>query len=137
MVEELLKFKVNTSVALIIGASSRIAQAIIAQLLEADDKRQIIAVSRQQSELVDQRLHWLQTSYDEDAIATLCAELNSNGTLVLQSVFICNGILHDEFLKPERALSDFDPANYSKVHHVNALIPMLWLKHLKPFQTPI
>ena len=127
----LTTFQENVPVTLVIGAGSKIAQAVIAKLLGSNVGRQIIAVSRQQPVLVHDRLHWVQSNYDEESIAGLCAGL-SEKKLAIENIFICNGILHDQTLMPERSLADFDETNYLQVHRVNTLIPMLWLKHLKP-----
>lgn len=116
---------------MVIGAGSKIAQAIIANLLSENAELQIVAVSRQSSQLKHDRLHWLQQDYSEESIAQVCAGLSEAKSLVIERVFICNGILHDKALMPERSLADFESANYLQVHQVNTLIPMLWLKHLK------
>jgi NAD(P)-dependent dehydrogenase (short-subunit alcohol dehydrogenase family) len=129
--EFLHDLEADTPIAVVIGAASKIAQAIVANLLSRNDGLQIIAVSRQQSQLVHERLHWLQQDYSEESIAQVCACLSEPNSLVIESIFICNGILHDKALMPERSLSDFESTNYLQVHQVNTLIPMLWLKHLK------
>jgi NAD(P)-dependent dehydrogenase (short-subunit alcohol dehydrogenase family) len=128
----LQKLEPGTPATLVIGAGSRIAQAIIANLLDTNDKHQVIAISRQQSGLVHDRLHWIQSDYEEASIAAHCAELTQLESIVIETIFICNGILHDESLMPERSLSDFEASNYLRVHQANTLVPMLWLKHLKP-----
>lgn len=125
-------FKSGTPVALVIGAGSKIAQAIIHSLLNRTGDLHVIAVSRQGAEDLNDRLQWVQSEYDEQGIAEFCGHLKQLKSIVLENVFICNGILHDGSLMPERSLADFQLANYLQVHQVNTLIPMLWLKHLKP-----
>jgi NAD(P)-dependent dehydrogenase (short-subunit alcohol dehydrogenase family) len=125
----------GTPATLIVGASSKIAQEISAKLLIGDDQHQVIAISRQQPHLDHARLHWFQCDYEEASIAAQCAELTQLKSLSIDAIFICNGILHDQALMPERSLADFEVANYLRVHQVNTLVPMLWLKHLKPLFT--
>jgi NAD(P)-dependent dehydrogenase (short-subunit alcohol dehydrogenase family) len=119
---------------LVIGAGSSIATALIRQILQESDSR-IIAVSRgEQPEALaqaDNKLRWLQSDYSEASIAGL-AEQVSQQAPQLHRVFICNGILHDGDYQPEKRLEDLQLDQMQEVMRVNALLPMLWLKALKP-----
>ncbi len=128
----LAKISPQAPTAIIVGASSKIAQALIAQLLEADQTRQVIAISRHRPSDSQPRLHWIELDYDEESIAEVCAQISKAKLTNLEMLFICNGILHDDVMQPERSLADFAEENYLHVHQVNTLIPMLWLKHMKP-----
>ncbi len=132
MLDRLQEIKEGTSIALIIGAGSQIAQAIILDLLKRGGQRQVVAVSRQSTDLVHKNLYWLQSQYDEESVAQICRQLQKLKSVNLDDVFICNGILHDQALMPERSLAEFETENYLQVHQVNTLIPILWLKYLKP-----
>jgi len=122
---------------LVIGASSAIAQAIISKLLSRGDS--VVAVSRApKSQLsidlpatISGQLHWVESDYSESSIAHICAQQQADNRQ-FHNVFICNGILHNNDLTPEKRLEDITETKLMQIMSVNAFIPMLWVKHLKP-----
>jgi NAD(P)-dependent dehydrogenase (short-subunit alcohol dehydrogenase family) len=121
-------------VAIVIGTSSKIAISLIERLVNDASFTKIIAISRQVSEEAETRLsHKLsrfQSDYSEQSISEICEQLRPYKGKISR-VFICNGILHDSHLQPEKRLDDLNPENLHKVYEVNAIIPMLWIKYLK------
>lgn len=121
--------------ALVIGASGGIARALIQKFLNLNTSNQVLAVSRAMANPAvtdwQGRLQWQQSNYSEDSIAAIISRLAQDG-IHFDNVFICNGILHDADVFPEKRLEDFTPESMQAVLHVNAIVPMLWLKHLKP-----
>lgn len=122
---------------LIIGASSAIAQAIISQLVSRGDS--VVAVSRapQPQTYTDapaatlNRIHWIESDYSEASVAQICKQqIEQNRHF--QNVFICNGILHNQDVGPEKRLEDITESKLMQIMSVNAFIPLLWVKHLKP-----
>ncbi len=118
---------------LVIGAGSAIAQALIQQSLQQGDA--IVAVSRQTSSYEEfpagSRLRWLQCDYTESSIEAVCAELRESG-IAFDRVTICNGILHHESLSPEKRLENAALERLETVMRINAFVPLLWVKALKP-----
>lgn len=128
----------SQSVALIIGASSEIGQALIRRLLQDDGVSRIVAVSRSRSNPLLQeqadRLEWLQSDYSEESIAKICRrfrDLPEQGECI-DRVFILNGVLHNNELQPEKRLEDLSGESLHEVFQINAVGALLWLKHLKP-----
>ena len=121
--------------ALVIGAGSTIAAALIKSLLASNSCDRIVAVSRGRFAAMDEaeqdKLHYLQSDYSEDSMARIAARLEREGVQINQ-VFLCNGILHDADVFPEKRLDDIHETSLQKVTHVNAFVPLLWLKHLRP-----
>ena len=118
---------------LVIGASSAIAQALITQIEAASPGEAIFAVSRTGSQ-ADARpgqsnVHWLQSDYSEASIAAVVSILSEH--LPIDAVFICNGVLQDDTCFPEKRLNDLDPDILQHSVAVNAITPVLWLKHLQ------
>lgn len=115
--------------ALVIGASGGIAQAIIERLVILDNIEQVMTVS--QSALPKthpKQQHWV-CDYQENNIAELVQSWSSmKGRF--SHVFVCNGILHNARLQPERKLEDITEASLHEVFQANAVIPVLWLKNL-------
>ena len=121
-----------SSYSLIIGASSAIAQAIIRQEQQLYPQQTVICVSRQMPKLATQpKQIYLSCDYQEDSIIALCEQLTPYAGQ-FQRVYICNGVLHDADMTPEKKLEDINTAQLMKSFHANTIIPMLWLSRLMP-----
>ncbi|NRA42564.1 MAG: SDR family NAD(P)-dependent oxidoreductase [Pseudomonadales bacterium] len=120
---------------LVIGASSAIAQAIIEAQQACDN---VYAISRSDcpGSLAQPKanLSWQISDYTEAAISNAVAELLERD-VQLDQLFICNGILHNQSLMPEKRVENFSLDAYQHVFQANALVPMLWLKSLKKLLT--
>lgn len=125
----------STDTVIVIGASSKIAIALIKRLSTNNGSTDVIAVSRQLSALKDENfdsnVSLLKSDYSEKSIREICEQLKTRKGQV-SHVFICNGILHDADISPEKRVDDISGDNLRGVFEVNAVIPMLWVKHLKP-----
>ncbi|MBJ7549738.1 SDR family NAD(P)-dependent oxidoreductase [Marinomonas ostreistagni] len=115
--------------AIVVGAGSHIAQAIIEQLNERDECQQIIAISRHQS-FQHPKITALHCQYDERSIENICTELDFQ--FPVGKVFICQGILHQNELQPERKLESISAENMLTIFEANTVTPSLWLKYLAP-----
>lgn len=150
--------KVGT-VALIIGASSGIAQALLARISAQSatgktDIKQIITVSQHAmspetgaaiDNCNDSSLSYqhFTSDYSASSIADICQQLMPDKGNISR-IFICNGRLHNIQsqhaphdietpainLAPEKRLEDFDPIAMQALFESNTIIPMLWLQHL-------
>lgn len=128
---------------LIIGANSVIAKAIAVKLQQAPEVG-LILISRDlndYSTFSNNRVKKItvpdyQSSSIEQAIIaiTQCHQVIINQAPITQ-VFICNGVLHNAQLKPEKRLEDFSEQAFQQVMQINALIPMLWIQKLTPILT--
>ena len=120
---------------LIIGANSGIAGSLIQNLLERKTVAKIVAVSRSlptdQSFSDKERIEWLLSNYTDASIERIVASLKTRD-LVIDKVIICNGALHSSFFAPEKRVEDINLKNLEDVMKINAFIPMLWVKNLKP-----
>ncbi|MFN3237850.1 MAG: SDR family oxidoreductase [Pseudomonadales bacterium] len=124
---------------LIIGASSGIATALIQQLLDQQSSQQpsqkqsLVAISRTPVRYADNHagasIESHQCDYSDGDIKRVAAKLTQR---TFSRVYICNGILHHGEMKPEKRLEDLAPERFAEVMQANAIIPLLWLKHLKP-----
>lgn len=115
--------------AIVVGASSAIAQAIIQALLDRNDICEIITISRK-AQQTTAKVTPLTCDYQEHNIAALCRSLDLR--YPVSHVFICNGVLHNEQKKPEKKIEDIDGAALMDTLHSNTVVPTLWLKHLTP-----
>ena len=131
----------QTNHALVIGASSGIADALIAQLLQDETLARVTAISRSscpEKWIDDPRLCWRLSHYDEPAITVISQQLleqNKITPLHIDRVFICNGILHSEDFNPEKRVEELDAKIMQRVFLANTIIPALWLKTLRPLLT--
>lgn len=120
----------GTSTSLIIGASSKIGQALIAQLLTRPTDTRIVAVSRNTVNL-PAAVHCMSCDCTAKAIANVGQELSSLAGS-FERIIICNGILHSDTLQPEKRLEDLTLENMTEVFRVNTFVPALWLRTLAP-----
>ena len=122
----------NTSqqTCLVIGAGSGIAQTLVKRLCDADMSREVLSVSRDPGS-IDDRAHHFFCDYTAAAVDALARTLKPyKGTF--SQVFICNGILHSDSIKPEKRLEDIDPVAMAEVFRINSIVPALWLRALAP-----
>jgi NAD(P)-dependent dehydrogenase (short-subunit alcohol dehydrogenase family) len=121
-----------SNAALVIGASGGIARATIEALLASDTNMLVIAISRSSApSKLDPRCRWMQCSYEDQGIGETLREIAELGD-VITKVFICNGILHSDEIFPEKRVEDIERKSLHAVFEANAVVPMLWVKNLKP-----
>ncbi|WP_105214217.1 SDR family NAD(P)-dependent oxidoreductase [Pseudoalteromonas sp. T1lg22] len=115
--------------ALIIGASSAIAQALIDEL--ELHGTQVHSVSRVR---LERERHSCLT-YSEQAIANWCLDAQQQG-LAFEHIYICNGMLHAEEVQPEKSLTAFSQSAFFEVMRCNTVVPMWWLSNLSKLLAP-
>ncbi|MDU0355072.1 SDR family NAD(P)-dependent oxidoreductase [Paraglaciecola aquimarina] len=119
---------------IIIGASSEIGKALAQQLI-AKNLSKLVLISRSMptTKLDRKIIQFIQVNdYSEQSIKLAISELKSSLSDPVTKVFICNGILQNGELKPEKKIEDFRLENFHKVLQANTITPMLWLQHLVP-----
>lgn len=125
---------------IIIGASSSIAQAIVEQLVD-DLNTQIILVGRDLSMYTenfptyDNVFQVLIADYEESLINLAVEEIEQKKLAPIRQIFICNGLLHNKKIQPEKKLEDFNPSSFTEIMKANTLTPILWIKALLPLIT--
>ena len=124
---------------LVIGAGSKIAQSLITELADNESDHPVVAVSRagnpELSQKLGTNLRWLISDYSEQSINDI-GNLLEQEAVNFKRVFICNGLLHDAelqpALQPEKRLEELQLHSMLQSFTANTLVPMLWLKALKP-----
>ncbi len=102
------------STAIIIGASGGLGSALCQQWQQDNEIDTVFAISRKPVAELKKNcvsdIHFLQCDYNESSIASTCDEIKTlMSTLNLTSVTracICNGILHNKNIMPEKRLED-------------------------------
>jgi NAD(P)-dependent dehydrogenase (short-subunit alcohol dehydrogenase family) len=122
--------------ALVIGASSGIAQALLSQLADLPDVTQVHAVSRTSQSFSNPSITSFSfNTLDEEDVKAFITEQREQG-VTYRYVVSTVGVLHrDEnehqiALKPEKRLEDIDPKQLQSYFEVNTILPAIWLKHL-------
>jgi NAD(P)-dependent dehydrogenase (short-subunit alcohol dehydrogenase family) len=128
-----------TQQTLIIGANSDIAKAIALKIQEIDTAG-LILISRtlnsSDNELINSRVNRITVQdYQPKSIEQAIKKVALFTQAPITQVFICNGILHSNDIKPEKRLEDFNDESFNEVMAANALTPMLWIKKLIPILT--
>jgi NAD(P)-dependent dehydrogenase (short-subunit alcohol dehydrogenase family) len=117
--------KQNENATLIVGASSAIAQAIVKQLNEVVSEK-VYSVSRAKLEPID-GVASFQSDYSSSSIESICQQIRDD-RIVPSKVIVCNGLLHNDDVFPEKQLREFTEAKWLATMQANALVPMLWLQ---------
>ncbi len=121
----------NNPITIIIGANGGIASALIKNLLSKEDAT-VVAISRSKQisgmENNNERLHWFISDNTEESISATSQKISElHGTI--ERIIITNGILHDNFVKPEKRLEDIKGDQLRHYYEINTITPMLWLRH--------
>jgi NAD(P)-dependent dehydrogenase (short-subunit alcohol dehydrogenase family) len=130
---------VTTEQTLIIGANSDIGKAIAAQI-KASENTDLILISRGlansnlvASEAIKGKVTTITVAnYQPESIDKAIEQLAQYNHAPITRVFVCNGILHSQNIKPEKRLEDFDAQAFIDVITSNSLTPMLWIQKLTP-----
>ena len=131
-----------TQKTLIIGANSDIGKAISTEIARSENTG-LILISRRLSNdnSADGDAKSLNVKkimvkdYQTQSIDQAIIELAAYDDAPITRVFVCNGILHNENIQPEKRLEDFDVEAFQQVITSNTLTPMLWIQKLTPLLT--
>lgn len=126
------------STAIIIGASGGLGSALCQKWQQDSEIDSVIAVSRQNLTTLNQSsepgIHFIQCDYSESSIVTTCDQIktlmNSSNLSSISRVCICNGILHNDNVRPEKRIEEVTASALQEVFAINSVIPILWLKTL-------
>jgi NAD(P)-dependent dehydrogenase (short-subunit alcohol dehydrogenase family) len=132
----------TTEQTLIIGANSDIGKAIAAQI-QTSENTDLILISRGlansnlvTSETIKAKVTTIKVAnYQPESIDKAIEQLSQYNYAPITRVFVCNGILHSQNIKPEKRLEDFDAQAFIDVVTSNSLTPMLWIQKLTPLLT--
>lgn len=121
-----------TEAVVVIGAGGGIGQALVAHWLAAG-ANPVIAVSRQQAPAGcdDPRLHWLPCDYSDQQMSR-CVSHIAGLAAGLRHLVICNGVLHQGEIKPEKRLEALNVEAMTRLYQTNALLPLRWINQLLP-----
>ena len=98
--------------ALVIGSQGTIGQALLKRL-QAD--YQVNEISR------------LNCDYSDESMAAHASHLGEQGAFDI--IICCIGVLHNDFLSPEKRLAQLDADKLLEYYRVNAVLPALCLKY--------
>lgn len=116
----------------VIGASGGIGAALVKHWLAAG-VGPVIAISRQPApaEASSSALHWLCCDYSDEQMATAVARIAELAPRP-HRVVICNGILHQGEIQPEKRLEAINLDAMTRLYQTNALLPLRWISQLLP-----
>lgn len=126
------------SAAIVIGAGSSIGSALCKRLQQDEAISHVFAVSRDQTAVpensVDTSIQNIICDYTEASIIDTCGTiktlLDEMQLETISRVCICNGILHNENVWPEKRLEELNSDSLIEVFSINSITPLLWLKAL-------
>lgn len=71
-----------------------------------------------------------QCDYSEQTLAQLAREIKEQGSL--QQIYCCIGVLHNDFVSPEKRMASLDAEKLSEYFYINSILPALCLKCFSP-----
>ena len=115
---------------LIIGGGSRIGQAVAHECSSAGA---IVSVISRRPATGNPAWHWYQDASPSEASSQDCIEQ----ALQQQpdTIFICNGVLHDASGMPEKTIRQLDSQQLAQRLHSNVIIPAQYLRALFRYLT--
>lgn len=120
---------------IVIGASSAIAKAVIDKHLDtmpsSSDSPYLIAVSRNKQDIASPHALDLVCDYSESQIEAVSRDINQEVDKPTH-IYIFNGVLHCDDFMPEKRLQNLNAEQLTAQFNSNAIVPMLWIKHLLP-----
>lgn len=123
----------DSKVAVILGASGGIGQAITRHLVSDHRFANVIGTYRTKPlSGLDPQCQILLDIEDEESIAAAAQKLRESHQkvhLLINTI----GLLHTKEFGPEKKLQDLDPENLARIFRVNAIGPALVFKHFHPF----
>ncbi|HHQ4773017.1 TPA: SDR family NAD(P)-dependent oxidoreductase [Aeromonas veronii] len=116
----------------VIGASGGIGAALVTHWLAAGGGP-VIAISRQPAPagLSSPGLHWLCCDYSDEQMTEVVARIAELAPRP-HRVVICNGILHQGEIQPEKRLEAINLDAMTRLYQTNALVPLRWISQLLP-----
>ncbi|MES2271880.1 MAG: SDR family NAD(P)-dependent oxidoreductase [Pseudomonadota bacterium] len=117
-------------VAVVIGASGAIGDAVVRRLARDDRFGAVLALSRRPVETVDGVVSGAIDLCDEGSISAAADRAGALGAVRL--VFVATGMLHDGAQQPEKSWRALDAAQLANSFAVNAIGPALVAKHFLP-----
>ncbi|NMP17909.1 SDR family NAD(P)-dependent oxidoreductase [Thalassotalea sp. Y01] len=121
-----------TKYAILIGASSSIAQAMCKQLLASEQVHLLLISSKQSpvNELRDTRVTQLICDYsptDIDRVLSDCDRVMGSKWQHVTQVFIFNGVLHSQQVMPEKRIEDVNASQLASLYHTNTITPFMFV----------
>lgn len=121
------------STAIIIGASGGLGSALCKRWQQDHKADHVIAISRHaipdDEKSRESNTHFIQCNYTESSIVDACEKIKIL-TDSISRVCICNGILHNEHVWPEKRIEDISLSALQEVFTINSIVPILWLTAL-------
>jgi NAD(P)-dependent dehydrogenase (short-subunit alcohol dehydrogenase family) len=116
---------------LVVGANGAIGSALVKNMLQQHDVKNIYAVASHKSKVQSQKLTCIEVDYTnelsiQDAARTIsCASQ-------LDLIIVATGILHTQELTPEKSIQQISISAFQEIFMANTILPALIAKHFLP-----
>ena len=133
----------NSGAVLIHGSNRGIGLALVAELSRKEyDQRPVIATCRKPAEALElrnlkrvspHRIEIVEMDAEKESSIENAAATIANTCETISTMISCIGILHGRKIRPERRLQDISPDQLITNFRVNAIGPLMCVKHFAPF----
>jgi NAD(P)-dependent dehydrogenase (short-subunit alcohol dehydrogenase family) len=114
------------TLAVVVGGGGSIGSALVGQFRSSNEYRSVLTCGRSS----DIELDLLY----ENSIANAATVIRET-QIPVSTVAVCTGVLHTDEIAPEKTWSSTNAGSLSTLFHVNAIGPMLVMKHFLPLLT--
>ena len=112
----------------IFGSTGAVGNALITQFADMYPESDIHAVGRSTPSEQNNQVTYHTIDYSEDALSSLAKDISKPIDLLIIAI----GMLHNESISPEKAISALNADSMLAVYHTNTVIPALITKHFAP-----
>ena len=100
---------------LVIGSNGTIGRALVAAL---EQRNTVLQINRDNCD------------YSEHALSQMVKVMAEQGSL--QQIYCCIGVLHNNFLSPEKRMAQLEESRLAEYFYINSILPALCLKAFSP-----
>ena len=111
------------NLAVIIGGGGSIGQALFERLKSSGEYHDVIVCGRSSGIMLN--------LLSEESISS-AADCVRKMQVPVSTIVACTGVLHDDYITPEKTWRQTDAQSLETLFHVNAIGPMLVMKHFLP-----
>ena len=118
----------------IIGSSSGLGSAFVRNFEKKEGVESVLALSRKKSNIYGSKIK--EISIDIESEVSIINASKQIEQKKIDIIIVATGVLQNSFLKAEKRISQIEPDAINQIFRVNAVGPILVMKHFLPLMNP-